>query len=171
MPIFYNFFVKKAIMDLNTGRHIMRFVIQVVTQAQVTVESQVKGEIGKGLLVLIGIGRDDNVKIADKMIKKLLGMRIFADEKGKTNLSLADVSGELLLISQFTLYADCRHGNRPGFTDAGAPEPANELYEYILSACRKQVAVVEKGVFGADMKVTLTNDGPFTIILDSEDLK
>ena len=149
----------------------MRFVIQVVTQAQVTVESQVKGEIGKGLLVLIGIGRDDNVKIADKMIKKLLGMRIFADEKGKTNLSLADVSGELLLISQFTLYADCRHGNRPGFTDAGAPEPANELYEYILSACRKQVAVVEKGVFGADMKVTLTNDGPFTIILDSEDRK
>ena len=149
----------------------MRFVIQVVTQAQVTVESQVKGEIGKGLLVLIGIGRDDNVKIADKMIKKLLGMRIFADKNGKTNLSLADVSGELLLISQFTLYADCRHGNRPGFTDAGAPDSANELYEYILSACRKQVQVVEKGIFGADMKVTLTNDGPFTIILDSEDLK
>ena len=149
----------------------MRFVIQVVTQAKVTVDDQVKGEIGRGLLVLIGIGRDDTIETADKMIKKLLGMRIFADENGKTNLSLADVSGELLLISQFTLYADCRHGNRPGFTDAGAPAPANELYEYILAACRKAVQIVEKGVFGADMKVTLTNDGPFTIILDSEDLK
>ena len=113
----------------------------------------------------------DTKEIADKMIKKLLGMRIFADENGKTNLSLADVSGELLLISQFTLYADCRHGNRPGFTDAGAPDSAIELYKYILSACRKAVQVVEKGIFGADMKVTLTNDGPFTIILDSEDLK
>ncbi len=149
----------------------MRFVIQVVTQAQVTVDDQVKGEIGRGLLVLIGIGHDDTIETADKMIRKLLGMRIFADENGKTNLSLADVSGELLLISQFTLYADCRHGNRPGFTDAGSPDLANELYEYILSACRKQVQVVEKGVFGADMKVTLTNDGPFTIVLDSEDLK
>ena len=149
----------------------MRFVIQVVTQAQVAVNNQVKGKIEKGLLVFIGIGRNDRVETADKMIRKLLGMRIFADENGKTNLSLADVSGELLMISQFTLYADCRHGNRPGFTDAGAPGSANELYEYILSVCRKQVPVVEKGVFGADMKVTLTNDGPFTIILDSEDLK
>ena len=149
----------------------MKFVIQRVTEASCTVDGNVTGAIQKGFLVLIGIADTDTTAIADKMIKKLLGMRIFADENGKTNLSLADVSGELLLISQFTLYADCRHGNRPGFTDAGAPDSANELYEYILSACRKQVQVVEKGIFGADMKVTLTNDGPFTIILDSEDLK
>ncbi|MCH4193146.1 MAG: D-aminoacyl-tRNA deacylase [Butyrivibrio sp.] len=149
----------------------MRFVIQVVTQAQVTVENEIKGKIDRGFMVLIGVGHGDTKETADKMIRKLIGMRIFADESGKTNLALADVGGSLLLISQFTLYADCRHGNRPGFTDAGAPDMAEELYEYIISRCREQVPVVEKGVFGADMKVTLTNDGPFTIILDSEDLK
>ena len=149
----------------------MRFVIQVVTQAQVTVDDEIKGKIGHGFMVLIGVGHDDTRETADIRIKKLIGMRIFADENGKTNLALSDVAGSLLLISQFTLYADCRHGNRPGFTDAGAPDMAQELYEYVISRCREQVPVVEKGVFGADMKVTLTNDGPFTIILDSEDLK
>ena len=149
----------------------MRFVIQVVTQAQVTVDDEIKGKIGRGFMVLIGVGHDDTRETADKMIKKLIGIRIFADENGKTNLALSDVAGSLLLISQFTLYADCRHGNRPGFTDAGAPDMAQELYEYVIARCREQVPVVEKGVFGADMKVTLTNDGPFTIILDSEDLR
>lgn len=149
----------------------MRFVIQVVTQAQVTVDDEIKGKIGRGFMVLIGVGHDDTRETADKMIKKLIGMRIFADENGKTNLALSDVAGSLLLISQFTLYADCRHGNRSGFTDAGAPDMAQELYEYVIARCREQVPVVEKGVFGADMKVTLTNDGPFTIILDSEDLR
>lgn len=148
----------------------MRFVIQRVIESSVRVEGQVIGQIGQGFLVLIGICQEDTKETADKMIKKLLGMRIFADENGKTNLSLADVNGELLLISQFTLYADCRKGNRPSFINAGKPDMANELYEYIISECRKQVAVVEKGEFGADMKVSLLNDGPFTIILDSRDL-
>ena len=148
----------------------MRFVIQRVIESSVTVEGQVIGKIGQGFLVLIGICQGDTKETADKMIKKLLGMRIFADENGKTNLSLADVNGELLLISQFTLYAECRKGNRPSFINAGKPDMANELYEYIISECRKQVAVVEKGEFGADMKVSLLNDGPFTIILDSRDL-
>lgn len=149
----------------------MRFVIQVVTDAKVTVDEEVKGKIGKGFVVLIGIGHNDTKEIADVMVKKMLGLRIFADENGKTNLSLDKVSGELLLISQFTLYADCRHGNRPGFTDAAGPEQANELYEYIIEKCKETVPVVEKGVFGADMKVSLSNDGPFTIVLDSDDLK
>ena len=149
----------------------MRFVIQVVTHADVVVDGKKIGEIGKGLLVLVGVGREDDRDTADLMVKKLLGLRIFEDENGKTNLSLADVNGELMLISQFTLYADCRKGNRPGFFYAGEPDAANELYEYILEKCAEQVPVVERGIFGADMKVTLTNDGPFTIILDSEDLR
>lgn len=148
----------------------MRFVIQVVSDSQVTVDGEVKGKIGKGFMVLIGIGHDDTKEIADVMVKKMLGLRIFADENGKTNLSLDKVDGQLLLISQFTLYADCRHGNRPGFTDAAGPELANDLYEYIIAKCKEQVPVVEKGVFGADMKVSLTNDGPFTIVLNSNDL-
>lgn len=148
----------------------MKFVIQVVTEANVKVEGKTVGEIGKGFLVLVGVGQDDTKEIADKMIKKLIGMRIFSDENGKTNLALKDVEGELLLISQFTLYADCKKGNRPNFLNAGKPEMANELYEYIISECKKQVPVVEKGVFGAEMMVSLTNDGPFTIILDSRDL-
>ena len=148
----------------------MRFVIQVCTDAQVTIDGDVVGKIGKGFTVLIGVGQDDTKEIADKMIKKLIGMRIFSDENGKTNLALKDVGGELLLISQFTLYADCKKGNRPSFVKAGAPDMASDLYEYIIAECKKQIDVVERGQFGADMKVSLTNDGPFTIILDSDDL-
>jgi D-tyrosyl-tRNA(Tyr) deacylase len=144
----------------------MKFVIQRVTEASVTVDQQVIGSIGKGYLVLIGVGANDTKEDADFYIKKLIGLRIFEDENGKTNLSLKDVNGELLLVSQFTLYANCRKGNRPSFIEAGAPDQANALYEYIIEECRKQVPVVQTGSFGADMKVSLCNDGPFTIILD-----
>ncbi len=148
----------------------MRFVIQRVTKATVTVDEKVVGKIDKGFMVLIGVSNEDTKEIADKMIKKLTGMRIFDDENGKTNLGLADVGGQLLLISQFTLYADCKKGNRPSFIKAGDPDMANEMYEYIVEECKKTVSVVEKGIFGADMKVDLLNDGPFTIILDSDDI-
>ena len=148
----------------------MKFVIQRVQHASVTVDNEVIGKIGKGFMVLIGVSEEDNTEIADKMIKKLIGMRIFEDENGKTNLALKDVDGELLLISQFTLYADCRKGNRPSFTDAGKPDMAKELYHYIIENCKNQIAVVEQGIFGADMKISLVNDGPFTIILDSDEL-
>ena len=148
----------------------MRFVIQRVNNASVTVDNNVIGAINKGFLVLVGINNDDNEQIADKMIKKLIGMRIFEDSEGKTNLDLAAVNGELLIVSQFTLYADCKKGNRPSFTKAGAPGHANRLYEYIINECRKIVSVVENGSFGADMKVSLVNDGPFTIILDSDEI-
>ncbi|MDY2814245.1 MAG: D-aminoacyl-tRNA deacylase [Dorea sp.] len=148
----------------------MRFVIQRVTESEVKVDGEVIGKIGKGFMVLIGVSDSDTKEIADKMVKKMLGLRIFEDEQGKTNLSLETVGGELLLISQFTLYANCKKGNRPSFIEAGAPDMANEMYEYIISKCKEQVAVVEKGRFGADMKVSLVNDGPFTIVLDSEQL-
>lgn len=148
----------------------MRFVIQRVNEASVSIEGHTVGQIEKGFLVLIGVSNEDTKESADKMIKKLIGMRIFEDENGKTNLSLADVGGGLLLVSQFTLYANCKKGNRPSFVNAGAPDMANELYEYIISECRKQVSVVETGEFGADMKVRLENDGPFTILLDSDEL-
>lgn len=148
----------------------MRFVIQRVSEASVTVNQQVTGKIGKGFLVLIGVCDTDTKEIADKMIRKMLGLRIFEDANGKTNLALSDVQGSLLLVSQFTLYADCRKGNRPSFTSAGAPDLANELYEYMIQKCRAVNDHVETGIFGADMKVRLLNDGPFTIILDSEDL-
>ncbi|MBE5969294.1 MAG: D-tyrosyl-tRNA(Tyr) deacylase [Lachnospiraceae bacterium] len=148
----------------------MRFVIQRVNHADVKVDGETVGKINKGFMVLIGVSNDDSKDVADKMIKKLVNMRIFDDENGKTNLGLADVNGELLLISQFTLYADCKKGNRPSFTAAGGPDIANELYEYIISECKKSVPVVEKGIFGADMKVSLENDGPFTLVLDSESL-
>lgn len=144
----------------------MKFVIQRVNHASVEVDGSTVGKIGRGFLVLIGVGNDDTRDIADKFLKKMLGLRIFEDENGKTNLSLADVHGELLLISQFTLYANCRKGNRPSFIEAGAPGLAEDLYEYIVAEAKKQIPVVEKGVFGADMKVSLQNDGPFTIILD-----
>lgn len=147
----------------------MKFVIQRVTEASVTVENQVIGKIGKGFLVFIGISDTDTTEIADKMVKKMLGLRIFDDEQGRTNLSLDAVQGELLLVSQFTLYADCRKGNRPSFINAGAPDMSEELYEYMIEKCRQNYHV-ETGSFGADMKVQLTNDGPFTIILDSETL-
>lgn len=146
----------------------MKFVIQRVTEASVTVDNKVIGSIQKGFMVLIGVSNEDTPQIADKMIKKLLGLRIFDDADGKTNLSLKDVAGQLLLISQFTLYADCKKGNRPSFINAGSPDLANELYEYIITECKKEVPVVERGEFGADMKVSLCNDGPFTIVLDSE---
>ena len=148
----------------------MKFVIQRVTHAEVEVEQEIIGSIQNGYLVLIGIAEDDTEKIADKLIKKLLGLRIFADENGKTNLSLKDVKGSLLLVSQFTLYADCRKGNRPSFINAGNPQKANELYEYIIEKCRGEVPDVQTGSFGADMKISLLNDGPFTIILDSKEL-
>ena len=146
----------------------MRFVIQRVTEASVMVDGQVLGEIGKGFLVLIGVGKDDTTKEADRLVKKMTGLRIFEDENGKTNLSLSDVGGSLLLISQFTLYADCRKGNRPSFINAGDPDHANELYEYVSQECKKNVPDVQRGQFGADMKVRLCNDGPFTIVLDSD---
>ena len=148
----------------------MKFVIQRVTNASVTIDGNLKGTIGKGFMVLIGVAGDDTKEIADKMIKKMLGLRIFEDENGKTNLSLNDVEGELLLISQFTLYADCKHGNRPSFTNAGAPGPASEMYDYIIAECKKSGKKTETGIFGADMKVELLNDGPFTIVMDSRDL-
>lgn len=148
----------------------MKFVIQRVTHASVTVDNNVIGKINKGFLVLIGVTHDDTKEIADKMVKKMTGLRIFEDENGKTNLSLSDVGGELLLVSQFTLYANCKKGYRPGFTDAGAPDMANEMYEYIISECKKVIPTVEKGQFGADMKVELLNDGPFTIVLDSKEI-
>ena len=148
----------------------MRFVVQRVTHASVTVDSQVIGKIGNGFMVLIGVADTDTREIADKMVKKLLGLRIFEDENGKTNLDIHTVEGELLLISQFTLYANCRHGNRPSFIEAGKPDMDNEMYEYIIAKCKEQVPVVEKGEFGADMKVELLNDGPFTILLDSDQL-
>ena len=145
----------------------MKFVIQRVKHASVTVEGEVLGKIEKGFMVLIGVCESDDEAIADKMVKKLIGLRIFEDENGKTNLDLHSVDGQLLLISQFTLYANCKKGNRPSFVEAAKPDKANALYEYIISECRKQVEVVERGEFGADMKVELLNDGPFTIVLDS----
>ena len=148
----------------------MKFVIQRVSEASVTVEGEVIGEINKGYMVLIGIGQSDTKEIADKMVKKMIGLRIFEDENGKTNLSLADVNGQMLLISQFTLYANCKKGNRPSFIESGAPDMAEEMYEYIIKKCKESVPIVEKGSFGADMKVLLVNDGPFTILLDSEQL-
>lgn len=148
----------------------MRFIIQRVSSASVTVETKIVGKIEKGYLVLIGIEDSDTEEIADKLIKKLIGLRIFEDEDGKTNLSLADVEGSLLLVSQFTLYADCKKGNRPSFIRAGKPDMAEKMYEYIIAECKKQVENVQRGIFGADMKVVLTNDGPFTIMLDSAEI-
>ena len=148
----------------------MKFVVQRVTEASVTVDEKIVGKIGKGFLVLVGVSDTDDQAMADKLVKKLVGLRIFEDAEGKTNLSLADVGGELLMISQFTLYANCKKGYRPSFIEAGKPDMANELYEYICEECKKKVTLVVKGVFGAHMHVSLLNDGPFTIILDSRDL-
>lgn len=148
----------------------MKFVIQRVSEANVSVDGELIGEIENGYMVLIGVAEDDTEAIADKMVKKMIGLRIFEDENGKTNLSLADVNGSLLLISQFTLYANCKKGNRPSFIEAGSPDKANTLYEYIISKCKESVPNVQTGSFGADMKVSLVNDGPFTIVLDSTQL-
>lgn len=148
----------------------MKFVIQRVKEASVQAEQEVIGEIKKGYLVLIGVSDSDTEQVADRMIKKMIGLRIFEDENGKTNLSLADVGGGLLLVSQFTLYANCKKGNRPSFIEAGAPDKANEMYEYVIRECKKSVPEVQTGRFGAEMEVSLVNDGPFTILLDSEKL-
>ena len=148
----------------------MKFVIQRVSNASVTVENNVIGKVDKGFLVLIGVTHSDTKEIANAMIKKLINLRIFRDNQDKMNLSIKDVRGSLLLVSQFTLYADCSHGNRPGFTSAAKPDFANELYEYIISECKKYDVPVETGSFGADMKINLLNDGPVTIILDSNEI-
>lgn len=148
----------------------MKFVIQRVTEANVTVNGLVTGKINKGYLVLIGIGPDDTKETADRMLKKLIQLRIFEDEQGKTNLSIKDVNGSLLLVSQFTLYADCKKGNRPSFIKAAGPNIAEPLYNYIISQSKTFIDDVQQGVFGADMKIQLTNDGPFTVILDSADI-
>ena len=147
----------------------MRFLIQRVSSASVEIEGNVVGSINQGYCVFVGISNSDTTEIADKMIRKLINLRIFSDEEGKTNLNLSTVSGELLIISQFTLYADCQHGNRPSFLNAGKPEPSKELYEYIIERCRESVSKVEHGEIGADMKVSIVNDGPFTIWLDSDE--
>lgn len=148
----------------------MKFVIQRVQHASVDVEGQTVGSIGAGYLVLVGVSGEDTTDIADKMIRKMLNLRIFQDDQGKVNLSIQDVQGELLIVSQFTLYADCRKGNRPSFVNAGGPDMANEMYEYILEQCRESGLKVQHGEFGADMKVSLLNDGPFTIVLDSAEI-
>ena len=148
----------------------MKIVLQRVLQASVSVDGEVKGKIDKGYLLLLGVANDDTKEIADKLIEKVSKLRIFEDENGKTNLSIDQVDGEVLVISQFTLYADCRKGNRPSFVNAGAPQMANELYEYVLERCRQLFKKTECGVFGADMKVSLVNDGPFTIVLDSKEI-
>lgn len=148
----------------------MRFLIQRVLHADVKVDGKTVGSIGKGFLVLAGIENSDTEETADRMIRKMIGLRIFEDAGGKTNLNLASVGGELLVVSQFTLYADCRKGNRPSFIRAGSPDHAERLYEYIIRKCRESVPAVERGIFGADMKVSLVNDGPFTVMLDSDEL-
>ena len=144
----------------------MKFLIQRVLYAKVTVNGEVIGQIEKGFLVLIGVGRGDTPADADRLVDKMIKLRIFEDENGKTNLSLSDVNGGVLLVSQFTLYADCAKGNRPSFVNAGAPEDANRLYAYIISRCREKITDTQTGSFGADMKVELLNDGPFTVLLE-----
>ena len=146
----------------------MKFVIQRVKNAQVEINNKDVAKIDNGFLVLIGITHTDTKDIADYLVKKLINLRVFEDENGKMNLSLNDINGSLLLVSQFTLYADCSSGNRPSFTDAAKPDFANELYEYIIDECKKKIDKVETGVFGADMKVSLINDGPVTIILEKK---
>ena len=148
----------------------MKFVVQRVERASVAVEGKTVGEIGRGFLVLVGVCDSDTFEIADKMLSKMLRLRIFADENDKTNLDLKSVEGELLIISQFTLYADCRKGNRPSFTRAGKPEFAREMYEYILKKCSEEVSCVASGVFGEHMDISLMNIGPFTIVLDTDEI-
>ena len=148
----------------------MKFVIQRVNNADVTVDNKIVGSIGKGFLILFGACETDTADMLPKFVDKIVKLRIFADENGKTNLSITDVGGELLIVSQFTLYADCRKGNRPSFTDAGNPQLANELYEYIIDSVKAKGFHTEHGSFGADMKVSLLNDGPFTIMLDSNEI-
>ncbi len=146
----------------------MRIVLQRVSRASVAVDEKIIGEIGKGYLVLLGVSDTDTKQTADKMAEKISKLRIFEDENGKTNLSASDIGGEILIVSQFTLYADCKKGNRPSFTGAGSPAHANNLYEYFIEICKPKFKKVQHGSFGADMEVSLLNDGPFTIVLDSD---
>lgn len=148
----------------------MKFVLQRVLEAKVVIDGETKGDIGKGYVLLVGISNEDNTEIADKMIEKIAKLRIFEDSDGKTNLSIDQVDGEVLVVSQFTLYADCKKGNRPSFINAGSPAMANELYEYIVKKCDGIFKNTQCGVFGADMKVSLVNDGPFTLVLDSKEI-
>ncbi len=147
----------------------MRLVIQRVNHASVAVEGQVVGSIGKGYLLLLGIGHGDTKEMADRFVDKLYRLRIFPDAAGKTNCSIQDANGQVLVVSQFTLYADCRKGNRPSFTKAADPELAEMLYAYFVERCRQVFGHAEHGSFGADMKVSLENDGPFTLVWDSSD--
>lgn len=149
----------------------MKVVIQRVLEASVEVEGRCVGRIGKGFLILLGVGKEDNKQVADKYIDKLLKLRIFADDNGKTNLSLLDVDGEVLVVSQFTLYAECKKGNRPDFIKAGDAKLAEELYKYFICQIKERLGKVQSGEFGADMKVSLVNDGPFTVILDEDLVK
>ncbi len=148
----------------------MRFLIQRVNKANVEVDKKCVGKIWKGFLVFVGITQSDNKEIADVMVKKLINLRVFSDENDRMNLALKDVNGELLIVSQFTLYANCKRGNRPDFIQAAKAEQANDLYEYIVDKCKENGINVQTGIFGADMKVELLNDGPVTIILDSNDI-
>ncbi|MBP3622322.1 MAG: D-tyrosyl-tRNA(Tyr) deacylase [Lachnospiraceae bacterium] len=147
----------------------MKLVIQRVSEASVKVDGNVIGSIGKGLLVLLGVGEDDTKAMVDKYVDKLVKLRIFEDENGKTNLSVSDVGGDIMVVSQFTLYADCKKGNRPSFIGAGSPALAEELYEYFKARVKSIYGKVECGEFGADMKVSLVNDGPFTVLWDSRE--
>ena len=144
----------------------MKFIVQRVNKSQVEVEEKIVGKIDRGFMVLIGITHNDTKEIADFLVRKLINLRVFEDENGKTNLSLKDVGGELLLVSQFTLYASCKKGNRPSFTEAGDPVMAEQLYEYIIEECKKEIDIVQTGIFGAHMEVSLINDGPFTVVLE-----
>ena len=144
----------------------MRVVVQRVKYAKVKVEGNIVGEIKKGFLVLLGVRQNDTTKEADYIVKKICNLRVFEDDKGKMNLSLKDINGKLLIVSQFTLYADCKNGNRPSFSDAANPKEAKELYEYVIDECKKNEVIVETGSFGSNMKIELLNDGPVTIIIE-----
>lgn len=148
----------------------MKIVLQRVLEAQVKIDGKIEGEIGKGYVLLVGVSDSDTTEIADKLISKIEKLRIFEDENGKTNLSIDQVGGEVMVVSQFTLYADCRKGNRPSFIKAGNPALAEEIYDYVLNKCRGIFKNTQSGKFGADMKVSLINDGPFTLVLDSDEI-
>lgn len=145
----------------------MKVVIQRVIKSSVSINNEEVAKIGKGFLILLGISKDDNLEKADYIIKKIYNLRVFSDENDKMNLSIQDINGELLIVSQFTLYADCKKGNRPSFINAAPPEEAEKIYEYFINECKKNNLKVETGEFGADMKVELINDGPVTIILEN----